>query len=98
MLYFIYNIKCGLISIIKTYILKACNKFFFSFLESRIIKNVHDSRQNLHSVYDDPRRPLCEGQSVPQQHARGGCHPVHQRSAQLPSTRGEIVRCIESHY
>lgn len=57
--------------------------------EPRAPENVHDPGENVRDVHDDARGPLRQRQSFPQQHARGGRRPVHQRSAELAGARGE---------
>lgn len=57
--------------------------------EPRAPENVHDPGENVRGVHDDARGPLRQRQSFPQQHARGGRRPVHQRSAELAGARGE---------
>lgn len=57
--------------------------------EPRAPENVHDPGENVRDVHDDAGGPLRQRQSFPQQHARGGRRPVHQRPAELAGARGE---------
>lgn len=62
--------------------------------ESRLVENIFDSCQNIYQLHDDPRRSLCQGQPVSQQHACGWCDSVHQCPSQLSCSRGKYCQGI----